>query len=62
MMPDKADRGARIAKAGAEAGLRQPVQVIEGNYTLMPGQCPCSTRVKKSKKNRLNAPARGALK
>ena len=24
----------------AEAGLRQPVQVIEGNYQLMPGTCP----------------------
>ena len=24
----------------AENGLRQPVQVIEGNYNLMPGVCP----------------------
>jgi hypothetical protein len=24
----------------AAAGLRQPVQVMEGNYHLMPGTCP----------------------
>ena len=24
----------------AEAGLRQPVQVLEGNYNRMPGVCP----------------------
>lgn len=33
-----AQRQARIA--AAEAGLRQPVHVIEGNYQLTPGVCP----------------------
>jgi hypothetical protein len=31
-------RQARMATA--EAGIRQPVHVIEGNYRLAPGVCP----------------------
>ena len=31
---------AQLCIEAAEDGLRQPVQVIEGNYNLMPGVCP----------------------
>ena len=34
-----AGRGARAAAAAAADGLREPVQVIDGNYTLAPGTC-----------------------
>jgi 2,3-dihydroxybiphenyl 1,2-dioxygenase len=30
----------KLRLANAEAGLRRPVQVMEGNYQLMPGVCP----------------------
>ncbi|HWG04484.1 MAG TPA: VOC family protein [Beijerinckiaceae bacterium] len=40
-MPDEDRAKARKLRIdNAEKGLRQPVQVIEGNYTLMPGTCP----------------------
>ena len=31
---------AQLRIEAAEAGLRQPVQVIDGNYNRMPGVCP----------------------
>jgi 2,3-dihydroxybiphenyl 1,2-dioxygenase len=40
MTPDKQKEARELRQQAAEAGLRQPVQVIEGNYTLMPGVCP----------------------
>jgi 2,3-dihydroxybiphenyl 1,2-dioxygenase len=40
MTPEKQKEARELRKQAAEAGLRQPVQVIEGNYTLMPGVCP----------------------
>ena len=30
----------KLCIGNAERGLRQPVQVVEGNYQLMPGTCP----------------------
>ena len=33
----------------AEDGLRQPVQVIEGNHNLMPGACPWWDGMKQQK-------------
>jgi hypothetical protein len=33
----------------AEDGLRQPVQVIEGNHNLMPGSCPWWDGMKQQK-------------
>lgn len=40
-MPPEARANARKLRIdNAVAGLRQPVQVIEGNYHLMPGVCP----------------------
>jgi hypothetical protein len=39
-----------LRKQAAEAGLRQPVQVIEGNYTLMPGTCPWLDALKRDQK------------
>jgi len=33
----------------AEDGLRQPVQVIEGNHNLMPGACPWWDSMKQQK-------------
>jgi 2,3-dihydroxybiphenyl 1,2-dioxygenase len=40
MPPDKQVEARDLRRQAAAAGLRQPVQVLEGNYTLMPGQCP----------------------
>jgi hypothetical protein len=40
MAPDKQIEARELRRQAAEAGLRQPVQVIEGNYTQMPGVCP----------------------
>ena len=30
----------KLRLANAEQGMRRPVQVMEGNYQLMPGVCP----------------------
>ena len=38
--PEKREEARRIRVAAAATGLRKPVNVIEGNYNLMPGMCP----------------------
>jgi 2,3-dihydroxybiphenyl 1,2-dioxygenase len=50
MTPDKQIEARELRRQAAEAGLRQPVQVIEGNYTLMPGLCPWLDALKKEQK------------
>jgi hypothetical protein len=40
-LPEEAREKAHIhTLKNGEAGVRRPVQVIEGNYELMPGTCP----------------------
>ena len=40
-LPEEKRAEARAMRIrNAEQGLRRPVQVLEGNYTLMPGTCP----------------------
>jgi Glyoxalase/Bleomycin resistance protein/Dioxygenase superfamily len=50
MTPDKQIEARELRQQAAEAGLRQPVQVIEGNYTLMPGTCPWLDSIKQGQK------------
>jgi hypothetical protein len=50
MTPDKQIEARDLRRQAAEAGQRQPVQVIEGNYTLMPGVCPWLDALKKEQK------------
>ena len=50
MTPEKRVEARELRQQAAEAGLRQPVQVIEGNYTLMPGTCPWLDALKRDKK------------
>ena len=50
MTPEKQVEARELRQQAAEAGLRQPVQVIEGNYTLMPGTCPWLDTLKRDKK------------
>jgi catechol 2,3-dioxygenase-like lactoylglutathione lyase family enzyme len=50
MTPEKQIEARALRKQAAEAGLRQPVQVIEGNYTLMPGTCPWLDALKRDQK------------
>ena len=38
--PEKREEARRIRIAAAATGLRKPVNVIAGNYNLMPGVCP----------------------
>jgi 2,3-dihydroxybiphenyl 1,2-dioxygenase len=38
--PEKREEARLIRIAAAATGLRKPVNVIEGNYNLMPGVCP----------------------
>ena len=38
--PEKREAARVLRLKNAEDGVRRPVQVIEGNYTLMPGVCP----------------------
>ena len=40
MSAEKQEESRQLCIEAAENGLRQPVQVIEGNYNLMPGVCP----------------------
>ncbi len=40
LSPEKRAEAREIRIAAAASGLRRPVNVIEGNYTLMPGVCP----------------------
>jgi 2,3-dihydroxybiphenyl 1,2-dioxygenase len=50
MTPEKQIEARQLRQQAAEAGLRQPVQVIEGNYTLMPGTCPWLDSLKQGQK------------
>ena len=40
MSAEKKEESRQLCIEAAENGQRQPVQVIEGNYRLMPGVCP----------------------
>lgn len=40
LSPEKRAEAREIRIAAAASGLRRPVNVMEGNYTLMPGVCP----------------------
>jgi len=46
LSPEKQIEAREMRMKAAEDGLRQPVQVIEGNYRLMPGTCPWWDSVK----------------
>jgi len=50
MPPDKQEEARELRRQAAQAGLRQPVQVIEGNYTRMPGRCPWLDTLKQRQK------------
>ncbi|HWL31663.1 MAG TPA: VOC family protein [Xanthobacteraceae bacterium] len=49
MSPEKREESRRLCIETAEAGLRQPVQVIDGNYNRMPGVCPWLDQIKAQK-------------
>ena len=38
--PEKRDEARAMRRKLADDGIRQPVQVLEGNHRLMPGTCP----------------------
>jgi 2,3-dihydroxybiphenyl 1,2-dioxygenase len=40
LSPEKRAEARQIRVAAAASGVRRPVNVIDGNYTLMPGVCP----------------------
>jgi 2,3-dihydroxybiphenyl 1,2-dioxygenase len=40
LSPEKRDEARAMRRNLAEDGIRQPVQVLEGNHRLMPGTCP----------------------
>ena len=40
LSPEKRDEARAMRRKLAEDGIRQPVQVLEGNHRLMPGTCP----------------------
>lgn len=40
MTPEKREESRQLCIESAEAGLRQPVQVLEGNFNQMQGVCP----------------------
>jgi 2,3-dihydroxybiphenyl 1,2-dioxygenase len=48
MPPEKREEGRRLTIEAAEAGQRQPVQVMDGNYNRMPGVCPWWDEMKKA--------------
>jgi 2,3-dihydroxybiphenyl 1,2-dioxygenase len=50
MSPEQREQTRRISIEGAEAGQRMPVQVIAGNYHLMPGVCPWWDAMKQGRK------------
>ena len=49
MSPEKREESRAALHRVAEAGLRQPVQVIDGNYNRMPGVCPWWDQMKAQK-------------
>jgi 2,3-dihydroxybiphenyl 1,2-dioxygenase len=50
MTPEKREESRQLCIQSAEAGLRRPVQVIEGNFNQMPGVCPWWDSMKKAQK------------
>jgi 2,3-dihydroxybiphenyl 1,2-dioxygenase len=40
LAPEKRDEARAMRRKLAEDGIREPVQVLEGNHRLMPGTCP----------------------
>jgi 2,3-dihydroxybiphenyl 1,2-dioxygenase len=50
LSPEKRIEAREMRMKAAQEGLRQPVQVMEGNYTLNPGTCPWWDGVKGEKK------------
>ena len=40
LSPEDNAKARALRLANAAAGYRQPVQVIDGNYQVMPGVCP----------------------
>jgi hypothetical protein len=50
LSPEKREEARRLRIKNAENGVRRPVQVIEGNYTLMPGVCPWWDSIRKTHK------------
>jgi 2,3-dihydroxybiphenyl 1,2-dioxygenase len=50
MSPEKREESRQLCIESAVAGLRQPVQVIDGNYNRMPGVCPWWDAMKAQKK------------
>ncbi len=51
LSPEKRAEARQMRLDNAAKGLRQPVQVIEGNYELNPGTCPWWDAVKKSQRS-----------
>ena len=49
MTSEKREESRLLCIESAEAGLRQPVQVLEGNYNRMPGVCPWWDQMKAQK-------------
>ena len=49
MSPEKREESRLLCIESAEAGLRQPVQVLDGNYNRMPGVCPWWDQMKAQK-------------
>jgi hypothetical protein len=50
MSAEKKEESRRLCIEAAENGQRMPVQVIEGNYNLMPGVCPWWDSMKQGRK------------
>ncbi len=50
MSAEKKEESRRLCIEAAENGQRQPVQVIAGNYNLMPGVCPWWDSMKQGRK------------
>jgi 2,3-dihydroxybiphenyl 1,2-dioxygenase len=50
MSEEKKEESRRLCIEAAENGQRQPVQVIAGNYNLMPGVCPWWDSMKQGRK------------
>jgi len=50
MSAEKKEDSRRLCIEAAENGQRQPVQVLAGNYNLMPGICPWWDSMKQGRK------------
>jgi hypothetical protein len=50
MSAEKKEESRQLCIEAAENGQRQPVQVIAGNYNLMPGVCPWWDSMKQGRK------------